>query len=153
MCTGGTNPALAGLLNDTTRENLELAWQERLEEAEVLIRAGHLSMGVCLKAYALEARIKLRICDHLRLDLLPTACKTHDLAQLIIFTGLVDELKDPSNSRVVEYWLTLVAFSKDKLNSTRYQPRSQLPLADCQPLLEAFDDPKEGVLAWLSRPR
>ncbi len=80
-------------MNDTTRANLELAWRERSEEAELLIRAGYLSMGVCLKAYALEARIKLRICDHLGLDLLPTACKTHDLAQLIIFTGLVAELR------------------------------------------------------------
>ena len=149
MSTGGTSH----LLNDTTRANLEMAWQERVEEADVLIRAGYLSMAVCLKAYALEARIKLRICDHLRLDLLPAACKTHDLAQLIIFTCLVDELKDPSNSRVVEYWLILVAFSKDRLNAMRYQPRSRLPLPDCHPLLEAFDDPNEGVFAWLSRPR
>ena len=153
MSTGGNNPALAGLLNDTTQINLESAWKERLEEAEVLIQAAHFSMGVCLKAYALEVRVKLRICEHLRLDLLPTACKTHDLAQLIIFTGLVDELKDPSNSRVVEYWLRLVAFSKDRLNSSRYQPRIQLPSTDCQSLLEAFDDPKEGIFAWLSRSR
>ena len=153
MSTSGTNPALAGLLNDTTRVNLGSAWRERLEEAEILIQAGHLSMGVCLKAYAMEARIKLRICEHLQLDLLPSACKTHDLAQLIIFTGLVDELKDSSNSRVVKYWLLLVAFSRDKLNSMRYLPRSHLPLSDCQPLFVAFDDPNEGVFAWLSRPR
>lgn len=151
MSLGGL--PIVGLMTDTTRANLALAWRERVEEAEVLIGAGHLSMGVCLKAYALEARVKFRICEHLRLDLLPVACKTHDLGQLIIFSGLMDELWVPGNSRVLEFWLRAATFSKEKLNATRYRPRIDLPPIACQPLLEAFDDPNEGAFAWLSRPR
>lgn len=142
-----------GFQTDTTRSGLRAAWPERNAEAEVLIQAGMKSMGVCLKLYALEVRVKTRICDHLELNLLPQVCKTHDLSELIIFTGLSSELADPANARVKVFWDILAQFSREDLNKLRYSSQNQLSQADADQILEALDEPLDGVFAWLSRPR
>ena len=152
MSVGGSRPT-AGLLNETTLAGLQASWPERIEEANLLLQAGLRSMGVCLMVYAFEVRVKTRICEHLDLDLLPRACKTHDLTELIIFTGLMKELSTPSNSRVKGYWDTLAKFSKIELGQLRYQTRVQLADRKADELLEALDDPIDGAFAWLSRPR
>ena len=152
MSVGGGGPT-AGLLNDTTRAGLQASWPERIEEANLLLQASLRSMGVGLKVYAFEVRIKARICEYLDLDLLPRACKTHDLTELIIFTGLMKELSTPANRRVKEYWDTLAKFSKLELGQLRYQTRVQLADSQADELLEALDDPIDGIFAWLSRPR
>ncbi len=153
MSAGGSGKPPAGLLTDTTRSGLQASWTERFEEAELLLNAGLRSMGVCLKVYALEARVKARICEHLELDLLPRACKTHDLTELMIFTGLMGELEDPSNTMVKEYWDFLATFSRLELGKLRYQPRLQMPDLLADELLKALDEPTHGAFAWLSRPR
>ena len=110
-------------------------------------------MGVCLKVYALEVRVKARICEHLDLELLPRACKTHDLTELIIFTGLFGELAAPGNARVRGFWELLADFSKLDLGRLRYQSRAQLADRKAEGLLVALEDPADGAFAWLSRPR
>ena len=151
--TGGAGPPHAGLLNDTTRAGLQSSWPERLIEAELLLKAGLRSMGVCLKVYALEVRVKARICEHLDLDLLPRACKTHDLTELVLFTGLFGELALPGNARAKGFWDLLADFSRLELGRLRYQARGQLPQQRADAIEEALDDPLDGAFAWLSRPR
>ncbi len=153
MSLGGGSGVHPGLLTDTTRANLSACWVERVEEADQLLNSGYRSMGVCLKVYALEARVKLRICDHLGLALLPKACKTHDLSELLIFTGLWQELQDPANELIFDSWDVVSGFSKRMLNNLRYEPRANLADATTDQLIEAMDDPTRGVFAWLSRPR
>src|SRR5208283_2120811 len=69
---------------------------------------------VSIPWYSLEIRIKAFICKTLKLGYLPKVCKTHDLSDLIIFTGLLEELEDPNNQTVRRNWDVLVDFSKSE---------------------------------------
>jgi hypothetical protein len=104
-----------------------------------------------LRIYALEIRIKTVICKRLALNHLPGHCKTHDLTELIIFTGLLAELDDPANATIRANWDLLVKFSEDRLNDLRYLPESTVTSSDLDELVKALDDPNDGVLSWLSR--
>jgi hypothetical protein len=84
------------------------------------------------------------------LTLLPRACITHDLSELIIFTGLFEDLQDPANSALKQNWDLLENFSRERLNDLRYNPRAKLTVPDSGVLLDALDDPAHGVLQWLS---
>ncbi len=110
-------------------------------------------MAAALRCYALEIRIKTLVCERLNLEELPRACKTHDLRELIIFTGLWGELNDPVNMAVASNWYTLLDFNRRHLNVLRYRPSTSLPLTEADELDAALDDPKAGVYAWLSRLR
>jgi hypothetical protein len=151
MSTGGGAASAPGLLPGTTLADLDISWREREEEARELVALGFHSMALSLRIYALEIRVKTFICKGLRLKNLPKACKTHDLSELILFTGLWDELEDPANAAVRQKWDVLANFSKERLNDQRYLPRGLLNptvLSDC---VDALDDPRDGVLPWLSR--
>jgi hypothetical protein len=141
----------SGLLQETTRADLDSAWLEREEEAQALLTSGYRSVALSLRLYALEIRLKSRICKQLNLDFLPKACKTHDLGELLIFTGLWQIMTDPSNQPIRQNWDLLVTFSKGSLNNIRYLPRGNLPLNVLDPLFAALDDPTHGVLQWLSK--
>ena len=151
----GPGPSIPppSLLADTLLLDLELAWRERQEEAEVLEREGHLSIALALHVYSLEIRLKTMVCRHLKLDLLPAACKTHDLSILIIFTGLWGELTRADHAAIRRNWDILVAYSKKSLNESRYLPRNSLGFSDYPTLMTALQEPNDGVIAWLSKPR
>ena len=140
-----------GQLLDTTRVELEQAWKDREAEAAALFAAGHVSMALALRVYSLEIRLKWHICRHLRLDYLPRAYKTHDLPDIIIFTGLIAELDDSANEPLLTNWDALAAFSKLRLNEDRYQAGVSLDPDVFHELSAALDDPTDGVLSWLSR--
>lgn len=150
---GAAGRAPKGLMTETTLADLEIAWNERQEEARALRDRGFHSTAAALRLYSLEIQVKILICHHLALPCLPNACKTHDLTELIIFTGLWRELQDPSFSLVRENWDILQIHSKSRLNDLRYQPRADLDLDDAAKIDEALDDPVNGVQAWLSRRR
>lgn len=140
-----------GLLAEASLADLEAAWRERDAEAHQLMIHGYHSTALSLRLYSLEIRIKTFICNHLRLSHLPKVCKTHDLKELIIFTGMWSELQDPANATVRQNWDLLADFSKVRLNDQRYLPRGLLDPEELMRYNEAFDDPQDGVLAWLSR--
>jgi hypothetical protein len=131
--------------------DLEVAWKEREEEARVLTGPGFHSMALSMRLYSLEIRLKTHICRLLKLSHLPRVCKTHDLSELIIFTGMWEELEDTANAAVRQNWDLLVDFSKLRLNDQRYHPRSMLDPNDLKKYNNALDDPQDGVLTWLSR--
>jgi hypothetical protein len=151
MSSPSAGPPTPGLLPDALLSDLEIAWREREEEASQLIAAGYNSMALALRLYSLEIRLKAVICKHLKLSRLPKACKTHDLTDLIIFTGRREELYDPANLAIRQNWDLLADFSKGRLNDLRYLPRDMLDTHDQQRLISALDDPQDGVLTWLSR--
>jgi hypothetical protein len=140
-----------GLIAGTTLADLDVAWREREEEARELMALGYHSMALALRLYALEIRIKTFICKRLRLDNLPRACKTHDLSELIIFTGFWEELLDPANATIRQNWDLLANFSRVRLNDQRYLPRGLLDPVSLRDCIDALDDPRDGVLPWLSR--
>jgi hypothetical protein len=151
MSTPGGSGPKSSLLFNATLVDLEDAWQEREQEARVLLSGGHNAIGLALLLYSLEIRLKTRICKHLKLSLLPKACKTHDLSELIIFTGLFEELQDPANATIRRNWDRLEKFSKEQLNDLRYNPQRKLTASELAMMLVALDDPALGVLAWLSK--
>jgi len=140
-----------GLLTETTLANLEIAWNEREAEARALSQLGFHSTAAALRLYALEIQVKITICQRLELPCLPSACKTHDLAELLVFTGRWRELQDPSYSLVRRNWDILLEYGKTRLNDLRCQPRAALDPADAAKIDEALDDPHNGVQAWLSK--
>ena len=150
MSTGGARHH-SSLLPETTHVELEQAWKDREAEATSLNAGGFHSMALVLRLYSLEIRLKWQICRHLGLDLLPKACKTHDLAELVIFTGLWSELIDPANGDLLSNWDELARFSKSQLNDSRYLSAASFDNVKLATLSIALDDPVNGVLAWLSR--
>jgi hypothetical protein len=104
-----------------------------------------------LRLYSLEIRLKACVCRILKLSHLPKVCKTHDLSELIIFTGLWEKLENPANGILRRNWDLLVDFSKLRLNDQRYLPRATLDPKDLKLYNDALDDPQDGVLAWLSK--
>jgi hypothetical protein len=151
VSTGGSGGPVPGLIPGTTLADLEVAWREREEEARELVALGFHSMALSLRIYALEIWVKTFICKRLRLDNLPRACKTHDLSELIIFTGLWEQLQDPANAAIQQNWDLLATFSKVRLNDQRYLPRGLLDPGLLKACSAALDDPRDGVLPWLSR--
>jgi hypothetical protein len=151
MSTGGAG-AGSGLLADTTLADLDAAWRERENEASALMAASCPIAALVLRLYSLEIRIKTLICKKLNLDLLPAHCKTHNLSELIIFTGLLAELDNPDPTMVAirKSWDLLIAFSRNRLNSLRYVPGKTVDSTELKQLLDALDDPQQGVLPWLS---
>jgi len=77
-----------------------------------------------MRLYSLEIRLKTHICRLLKLSRLPRVCKTHDLSELIIFTGMWEELENPASAILRRNWDLLVDFSKQRLNDQRYLPRA-----------------------------
>lgn len=148
--SGGGHPVSRVLLQ-TSQSELEVAWKEREEEAAQLLAHGFNSTALALRIYSLEIRIKAIICTHLKLSHLPAACKTHGLSELIVFTGILEELEEPAKSTIRQNWDLLVDFSKVRLNDQRYLPRAMLKSDDLARYTEALDNPQDGVLAWLSR--
>ena len=149
MSMGGAGSG-TGLMLDTTLVDLEAAWREREREAAALA-AGYPATSLTLRLYALEIRIKTMICRRLAINYLPKHCKTHELEELMIFTGLIAELDDPANAGIRQNWDVLVHFAKTRLNNVRYLPGNALTAADLTRLLNALDDPSDGVWPWLSR--
>jgi hypothetical protein len=139
-----------GLMVDTKLVDLDAAWREREIEAAALA-ANFPTTSLALRVYALEIRIKVIICKRLAIDYLPKHCKTHELDELIIFTGLSSELDDPANAGIRQSWDVLVDFAKTRLNRIRYLPASALAPADLNRQLIALDDPRDGVWTWLSK--
>lgn len=141
----------SGPLIDALLTDLEEAWKEREAEAFQLTALGYHSAALAWRLYSLEIRLKTIICKHLKLNALPKACKTHDLAELVIFTGISAELDDPTNVALRQNWDLLVEFSKQRLNDQRYLPRARLDPVDFSRQTAALDDPQCGVLPWLSK--
>ncbi len=139
-----------GLSDDTTLDDLEKAWSERVQESHELA-ARFPATSLALRLYALEIRIKAIICRRLSLIKLPNHCKIHDLDELIIFTGLLAELDDPKNAGTRRNWDDLVTFASKQLDKLRYLPGSAWSQTDLSKYFAALDDPSSGVWTWLSK--
>lgn len=142
-------PRKKGFLPDTSLADLELAWMEREEEAKAMAERGFLSTSVSLRIYSLEILLKTLVCKRLGVSLLPAACKTHELDEVLIYTGLQGEIEAPSFSSTRLNWGLLVNYSKNLLNDQRYKPRVTYSPEEADLINQALDDPASGVLAWL----
>ncbi|MBX6311558.1 MAG: hypothetical protein IRY99_01340 [Isosphaeraceae bacterium] len=100
------------------------AYQDRLEEANKLFGLDYYGAAMAQAFYALEIYLKVRICKHLDLSDLPTACQIHDLNELIVLSGLKTRLDNLGTHPVKINWDALAAEQKDHINDFRYHPNS-----------------------------
>jgi HEPN domain-containing protein len=105
----------------TFRQDLEQAWQDRLQDAEVLLQQGRTASAIADSVYAVEILLKVLICKKLDLDSLPRAFEIHDLSDLLLLAGLSKQIKDPSLRKTKVIWDEVVAVAKE-INDMRYRP-------------------------------
>ena len=151
MVSTGGKEIKTGQPPDTLLTDLEEAWQDREREAANLKAAGHEMMALVLRLYVVEIKLKTLICRTLKLEQLPSDCKTHGLNRLIIFTGLFAELNEPANLALKKNWDVLAFFSNNGLNELRYLPANHALQPGLAKFDEMLDDPINGVWTWLSK--
>jgi hypothetical protein len=138
----------------TYSSELDIAWQDRLDDADSLLSSGRFAASISMALYALEICLKSRICRRLDLDQLPKAFEIHDLDGLLVLSGLSRKLnKQPSKpSRTKRNWDALLIMS-NRLNDLRYTAASKWNRQDAESILDMIRDPKHGVLTWLQKQR
>ncbi len=135
-----------------TRSDLDAASIDRLTEAEEFLSSGHFPSAIAMGLYALEIRLKERICHRLDLDELPRAFEIHDLSGLLVLSGLKRRLEDPANVPVRANWEENERESRF-LNELRYKPNTFRDQPKALAFFEQLRDPSHGVLPWiLSQP-
>jgi hypothetical protein len=132
--------------------DLDIASKDRLAEAEELRKAGRYASAIAMGLYALEIRLKERICRRLDLTQLPTPFEIHDLDGLLVLAGLSRRISSKPARPIKKNWNEIVKQSK-KLNALRYEPSSSWTQPDADAFFLQLTDPTAGVLPWiLSQP-
>jgi HEPN domain-containing protein len=132
--------------------DLDQASQERLEDAEVLLRGGRYAAAITHAIYALEIKLKVLICRRLDTPKLYRVFEIHDLQVLMLYTGLDAKLRNLRRPRyVAKNWNELLELSK-KMDQIRYKPDpNQWNQQLAEMVLHWLRDPPHGVLPWLSK--
>lgn len=131
--------------------DLEVAYLDRVADANHLHSGGRHASAIVMALYALEIKLKVGACRRLDLDKLPAAFAIHDFNALLIVSGLSRLIDDPSAAPVKKNWDHIViTFSGKHVNELRYGPDSNWTRADADDLLKRLQDPQDGVLTWLS---
>jgi hypothetical protein len=138
---------LGALLSD-----LEIAWQDRLKDAEAALKAKRPAAAITDGLYALEIRLKVLICKRLELDRLPRAFEIHDLDALLLLAGLRARLADKKAAATQTHWEAIGALSS-QLHQLRYAPNRRWRQAQAETFLRQLRDQPDGVLPWLSKQR
>jgi len=116
---------LSSFDRNVSAEDLELAAEERLQDAEALFEAERYATSIAYGILALEVRLKVVVCRHLDLKALPVVLKTHNLEHLILYAGLsrkIDQVKRPRQLR--DNWQSLLKTSL-AVNNIRYKPHPE----------------------------
>jgi len=118
---------------------------DRKDDFEALRIQSRWTASVYLGPYIVEARLKFKVCDVLKLERLPLVLKTHDLLALVIFSGLLDELNA----------LPTVFDSLKKIDHLhkntvwRYKATDPSHRADSNDMHDWLFHPNDGVMTWL----
>ncbi len=129
----------------TRKVEFEQLARDRKEDFEALRDKGRWTTSVYVGPYIVEARLKFKICEVLKLERLPAVLKTHDLVALAIFAGLWDELnalpRVYKNFRKINHlhentaWRYKVAVPSHKIASKNMN--------------DWLFNPNDGVITWL----
>jgi len=119
--------------------------RDRKEDFEALRKQGRWTASVYIGPYIVEARLKFKICDVLKLERLPAILKTHDLNALLIYAGLLDELK--AMPKVFDNFAKINDVHENV--EWRYKVANPLHQATSDRLKEWLFNPNDGVITWL----
>jgi HEPN domain-containing protein len=138
---------LSGKLTD-----LDVAWKDRLKDAEALLDAGRHGWSMATAHYAVEILLKVMICKKLDLPQLPKAFEIHDHDSLLLLAGLSVRMSRKSFQAVKRNW-DAVTSQSPKVNDMRYTGDSNWTRNQAEQFLKLLKDLPDGVLPWLSRQR
>ncbi len=144
MASGGKQHTNLG----ATVLELETASNDRLVDADLLFRSDRFAMAIAMGIYALEIRLKHKICRCLELDKLPRTLEFHDLEGLLIYSGLWTAMAQRASQPVKMNWNEIVQTAKD-LNDLRYKPNQQKSRPEAEAFFSQLRDPNHGVLPWI----
>lgn len=139
----------------TYQELKELA-ETRLLEAKALYDKG-LYDGACyLAGYVIELALKARICkildmrDYPEFGEISKLFKTHKYGVLIKLSGLEREFKKAreTNEALDINWLLVTAEWSEEI---RYRPVGTSSAEITQQIINALEDPKDGVFTWIEK--
>ena len=128
--------------------DLEDAANDRILEARILAASGRSAAAIASGLYATEILLKVLICKRLDLPKLPAAFQIHELDELLLLAGLSRRIYGPELLTVRAHWNQILELSED-LNELRYTPDRNWSgrLSD---FMVWLDDPRDGVISWLS---
>ncbi len=131
--------------------DLEQVGDERLREAKALLEAGCFAGAIYVGGYAVECYLKAAICRRLNWDHLLGAFKTHDLAGLLLYTGLASELEDEilvylNFRKIVGLW------NDDRGEiAVRYRDPSNVDGDTARTFMDCLLEVPEGLIPWLQK--
>jgi hypothetical protein len=134
---------------DLTKRDLVGLAEAKLRDAKLLFAAASFSNAYYLAGYAAELLLKAVIVRQFRADTLPDRrlvnnVHSHDLEKLKNLAGLGDALSQANNPALIGLWQVAAAWTEE----ARYGEWSE---AEARQLIEALEDPGNGVLQWLQQ--
>lgn len=134
-----------------TKNDLQKLAEVRLEDAELLFKAGKSSSAYYLAGYAVELALKACISKLFKADVIPDkafvqATYTHSLENLLNVSGLLPKFKEDANKdpQFASYWGIASKWNE----SSRYQFWDPVTVAT---LIQSINDPKHGVFQWVKK--
>jgi hypothetical protein len=129
----------------TFKAEFEKLARDRKEDFEALRKEGRWTASVYIGPYIVEARLKFKVCEVLKLERLPAILKTHDLNALLIYAGLLDELK--SLPRVFANFNSINVIHAEV--AWRYIVADPTHQRTSDNLTDWLFNSKDGVMTWL----
>lgn len=133
---------------ELSRQEFQRLAEERLDDAEALLRAGRFSGAYYVAGYAIECALKACIARKTRAESWPPrnvdkSHYTHDLEKLILTARLKGILEQEEDGNLKANWLAVSDWSEE----SRYESNRQEP--EAKKILTAIADTQSGVLTWL----
>ncbi len=127
-----------------SREALQELGDARLREAGTLLEAGHYTGAVYLGGYAVECYLKAAICFTLGWDALLETFKTHQLEELMLYSGFERRLRETAGvhesfAKIMEIWSV----------EMRYRRPVEFSKEQASTFLGYAGDAESGVVPWL----
>ena len=119
--------------------------QDRKDDFEALRKQERWTASVYLGPYIVEARLKFKICETLKLERLPMVFKIHDLSALVIYAGIRNELE--AVPHVYDNFRKIAKLHKEV--EWRYKIADVLHQAESDTLNDRLFNSKHGVMTWL----
>jgi len=129
----------------TRKADFEQLARDRKDDFEALREKGRWAASVYLGPYIVEARLKFKVCEVLKLEQLPAVLKTHDLFGLVIFAGLLNELKALPN--VYDKFREIADLHKEV--TYRYKVADPSHQTSSNNLNDWLFNPNDGAMTWL----
>ncbi|MCY3020917.1 MAG: hypothetical protein NTW87_18015 [Planctomycetota bacterium] len=137
------------LTTDTSADLADLiaVAEERLRDFQALRKAGCYAGAVYVGRYAVEVFLKCLICRRLGKTKLPVIFHSHNLAALLFFAGLNEELEEKQPRRFASF----KEVRGQRVDQLRYQNPARVGVSDCNNWERWLNDKREGIVPWLRK--